>query len=286
MPKTKLPVKPAAVLGMLKELRAAAQRDEPLVVSGARELVGVLRRELVRGGVASAVREQGPLEGAAALVYVLAGGVDADDEQLLKAAARARVPIVAVVAGNGIRDGLKPVPDALAHVPYVLEENVVRVGSGTGFPVEEIARRLARVLGESATPLAARLPVLRHAVCEELIRRISRQNGLVGVAVFVPGADLPVLTLNQVRLVLRIADAHGFEIDRDRLPEVLGVLGSGLGFRAIARRAIGAVPVVGWAVKGAIAYAGTRALGEAAVRYFERRAPVTRVAGARTLFPR
>jgi uncharacterized protein (DUF697 family) len=266
---------------MLKELRAAAQRDEPLVVSGAQELVGVLRRDLVRGGVASAVREQGPLEGAAALVYVLAGGVDADDEQLLKEAARARVPIVAVIS-----DRLEPVTDGDAHIPYVLEENVVRVGSGTGFPIEEIVGRLARVLGESATPLAARLPVLRHAVCEELIRRISRQNGLVGVAVFVPGADLPVLTLNQVRLVLRIADAYGFEIDRDRLPEVLGVLGSGLGFRAIARRAIGAVPVVGWAVKGAVAYAGTRALGEAAVRYFERRAPVTRVAGARTLFPR
>ncbi len=39
-------------------------------------------------------------------------------------------------------------------------------------------------------------------------------------------------------------------------------------------------------MKGAVAYAGTRALGEAAMRYFERRAPVTRVAGARTLFPR
>ena len=286
MPETKLPIKPTAVLGMLKELRTAVQRDEPLVVSGARELAGVLHRELTRGGVSSAVREQGPIEGAAALVHVLAGTVTAEDEKLLKEAARARIPIVAVAIGSSIRDRLKPVPDSVSHVPYVLEENVVSVGSGTGFPVEEIARRLAHVLGESATPLAARLPVLRRAVCEELIRKLSRQNGLVAVAVFVPGADLPVLTLNQVRLVLRIADAYGFEIDRERLPEVLGVLGSGLGFRAIARRAIEVVPVVGWAVKGAVAYAGTRALGEAAVRYFERRAPVTRVAGGRVRFPR
>jgi uncharacterized protein (DUF697 family) len=273
--RTKLPVKPAAVLGMLKELRAGAQRDEPIIVSGARELVGVLRRELVRGGVGSAVREQGPLEGAVALVHVLAGGPDPDDEQLLKEAVRRRLPIVVVAAG----------PDP-GHVPYVLEENVVRLGSGTGFPVDRIAARLARQLGEQATPLAARLPVLRRPVCDELIRKFSRQNGIVGVAVFVPGADLPVLTLNQVRLVLRIADAYGFEIDRERLPEVLGVLGSGLGFRALARRAVELVPLVGWAVKGAVAYTGTRALGEAAVRYFERRAPVTRIAGARTLFPR
>jgi uncharacterized protein (DUF697 family) len=276
VPRTSLPIKPGAVLGVLKELRASAKRDEPLVVSGASELVRVLARELARGGVATAVREQGPIEGAAALVHVLAGTVDADDEKTLKEAGRARIPIVAVVTG----------PAEPAHVPYVLDENVVRVGSGTGFPIDEIAQRLARTLGEAATPLAARLPVLRRAVCEELIRKFSRQNAIVGVAVFIPGADLPVLTLNQVRLVLRIADAYGFEIDKERLPEVLGVVGSGLGFRAIARQAIGAVPVVGWAVKGAVAYAGTRALGEAAMRYFERRAPVTRVAGDRTLFPR
>jgi uncharacterized protein (DUF697 family) len=274
--KTKLPVKPGLVYGMLKELRVGSRRDQRLVVSGAREVASVLRRELVRDGVASAVVEQEPLDGAVGLVRVLAGPPDADDERQLRHAARRRIPIVAVVTGPG-GDG---------HVPYVLDRNVVRVGSGVGFPIDEIAGRLAAALGEAATPLAARLPVLRPAVCDELIRRFSRQNGVIGVVVFVPGADLPVLTLNQIRLVLRIADAYGFEIDRERLPEVLGVICSGLGFRALARRSIGLVPVLGWAIKGGIAYTGTRALGEAAVRYFERRAPLTRTAGARTLSPR
>jgi hypothetical protein len=31
---------------------------------------------------------------------------------------------------------------------------------------------------------------------------------------------------------------------------------------------LGAVPVAGWLVKGAIAYGGTKAIGEAAQRYF------------------
>lgn len=276
MPKAALPVKPGEVVGIAKELRAGAERDEPLVVAGAKELAAVLARDLARGGVASAVREQGPLDGAAALVYVLAGKVGSADEKRLGEAARKRIPIVVVAAG----------PIDGRHVPHVFDGNVVRIGAGTGFPVDEIAGRLARVLGEAGTPLAARLPVLRRPVCDQLIRRLSRQNALVGAAVFRRGADLPVMTVNQVRLVLRIADAYGFEIDRDRLPEVLAVIGSGLGFRALARRAIEAVPVVGWTVRSAVAYAGTRALGEAAVRYFERRAPVTRVAGARTLFPR
>ena len=273
---SKLPIKPGAVLGLLKELRASAQADKPLVVSGAPGLVAVLVRELTRGGVSSAIREQGPIEGAAAVVLALAGPLDGDDQKVLKQAAKARAPVVVVSAG----------PTDPGRIPYVLDENVVHVGTATALPVEAIAQRLARSLGEAATPLAARLPVLRRPVCEELIRRFSRRNALVGVAVFLPGADLPVLTLNQVRLVLRIADAYGFEIDRNRLPEVLSVMGSGLGFRALARRAVGYVPLFGWAVKGAVAYTGTRALGGAAMRYFERRAPVTRVPGARTLFPR
>jgi len=271
-----LPLKPAAVLGLIKEIRASREGEKPLAVGGAKELAAALRRELTRGGVAEAVREGSP-EGAAALVYVIAGDVDEEDERALRDAKRAGVPIVAVLAGHAAAQ--------TPTVPYVHASEIVTVPSGAGFPVDRIAHALARTLGEQATPLAARLPVLRRPVCDQLISRFSRQNGLIGVAVFVPGADLPVLTLNQIRLVLRIADAYGFEIDRERVPEVLGVIGSGLGLRALAREALGAIPIAGWAVKGAIAFAGTRALGEAAVRYFERRAPVTRIAGDRARFP-
>ena len=55
-------------------------------------------------------------------------------------------------------------------------------------------------------------------------------------------SDLPILTLNQIRLILLIADAHGFEIDRERIPEVLAVIGSGLGFRALARKSVAWAP--------------------------------------------
>ena len=272
----KKPTSAASVLGLVQGLRSSARSDRPLVVSGPDALVSLLVEELTRGGVAAAVRERGPLEGAAALVLVLGGAPTTDDERLLHEASRARLPVVAVVPTS---------IGAAKHVPYVLDENLVRLPGAAGFPVDEIAKRLARALGEEATPLAARLPVLREAVCEELIRKFSRQNGVLGVLVFVPGADLPILTANQVRLVLRIADAHGFEIDRERLPEVLAVIASGFGFRALARKAISYVPFVGWVVKGAVAYTATRALGEAAVRHFERRAPVTRVAGERVRFP-
>ena len=272
----KKPSSAASVAGLVQGLRSSARDAKPLVVAGPDALASLLVEELTRGGVSAAVRAQGSVDGAAALVLVLTGAPTDDDERLLHDATRARVPVVAVVPAAATTP---------KHVPYVLDENLVHLQGGAGFPVDEIAKRLARALGEEATPLAARLPVLREAVCAELIRKFSRQNGFLGVVVFVPGADLPVLTANQIRLVLRIADAHGFEMDRERLPEVLAVVASGFGFRALARKAIAYVPFVGWVVKGAVAYTATRALGEAAVRHFERRAPVTRVAGERMRFP-
>jgi uncharacterized protein (DUF697 family) len=242
---------PLAVLGVARELKRGAGDPRPLAVAGARELVPLLARELRAGGEASAVVE-GRVEEAAALVWL---GPPVEEE--LRAADRAGIPIVAVSDEE--------------RLPYVRATNIVRVPPGEGFPVEAIARAVARELGESGTSLAARLPVLRRPLCDVLIASFAKKNALVGAAVFVPGVDLPVLTLNQVRLVLRIAMAYGQEIDKERAVELLGVVGAGFGFRAVARELLDVVPVAGWALKGAVAYSGTRALGEAAVRYFDAR---------------
>ena len=146
----------------------------------------------------------------------------------------------------------------------------MRVGAGEGFPLDEIARAIAGRLGEEAAPLAARIPRLRRAVADGLVAAFARRNGIVGAAVFVPGADLPVLALNELRLVLRLEQAYGLEIDpRERLPEIAAVLAAGVGMRALTRELLDLVPVAGWAVKGAVAYAGTRALGEAALLRLE-----------------
>ena len=47
-------------------------------------------------------------------------------------------------------------------------------------------------------------------------------------------------------------------------PELAGTLGAAFGLRALARELLDMLPVAGWALKGTFAYAGTRALGEAA----------------------
>jgi uncharacterized protein (DUF697 family) len=258
MPSVKLPLAPLAVFNLLRELRKTTSHRKPIALGGARSLVDALRRELVRDGEAWAVREAtGSLEGVSALVYVLAGPVAAEDERMLRTADAGNVPIV--VLG----------PDPREPIPYVLATDVLPLRGGEGFPLEELGRLLAGKLDEEATALAAALPTLRRPVAEALVARVARQNGMLAAAIFVPGVDFPVLTLNQLRLVLRLAAAYGQELDAQRVPEIVGVVGAGLGFRAVARQALGVIPVAGWAIQGGVAYTGTRALGEAAIRYFE-----------------
>jgi uncharacterized protein (DUF697 family) len=255
-----LPVSLGALRGLVKELQVSARDEKPLAVGGARELAVALRRELGRDARPGAVRASDDPRGAAVYVYVLAHAPSDDDEEALKRARRARAPIVAVVAG--------PVPEE--PIPYVLATDVVPVEPGAGFPVAAIARVVAVRLGEEAAPLAARVPVLRRAVADELVATFSRKNAVRAVAIFIPGADLPVLALNQIRMLLRIEQAYGLDPDpRERAPELLASLAASLGLRAVARELLATVPVAGWAVKGAVAYAGTRALGEAAIRRVE-----------------
>jgi uncharacterized protein (DUF697 family) len=67
-------------------------------------------------------------------------------------------------------------------------------------------------------------------------------------------------------MLLLLDQAYGLELDpRQRLPEILATVGASLGLRTVARELLDFVPVAGWAVKGGVAYAGTRALGEAAL---------------------
>src|SRR6185295_9886326 len=264
----RLPLHPAAVYGVVKEIKAAAEDLSPLVFAGAPGPAGELVAALGEGGEQSALRDLSgrevtayDLQGAALVVYVVEGERPTkEDEDVLKLADRNDVEVVCVLFGA------KSQP---LDVPYVPATSVVAVPPGQPIPVRRVADLIASLTEENGYGLAARLPVLREAVVETIVRHFSRQNGILGVAIFIPGADFPVLTLNQLRMIFRIAAAHGQEIDRERIPEVLAVVGAGLGFRTVAREALGFVPGIGWAVKGGVAYLGTKALGKAATAYFE-----------------
>jgi uncharacterized protein (DUF697 family) len=232
---------PRVVLELVREARSSDER--PIRLGGARELVRLLATALRAGGEADAVDEHGPVEQAAAVVWV-----GAPDEETLRRAWRAHVPIVALSDGPSL--------------PYVLDTDLVLIRGGEGLPVERVAHALGRVLGARGPHLAARLPVLRDPVIDELIEACARENGLVAASG--RGADFPVIAINQLRLVLGVAIASGAEVGVARLPELAGALGAGWGSRRLARALLASVPVAGFALRATVAYAATRAVGEAA----------------------
>lgn len=116
---------------------------------------------------------------------------------------------------------------------------------------------------------ALAFPFVRRPLSLEAVGATSVQNAGVGLVVLLPGADLPVMTLNQAKMLLQIAAAYGQPMSLARVKELACVVGGAFACRSVARQLVGLVPALGWAVKAAIGYAGTEAMGRAAIEYFE-----------------
>lgn len=134
---------------------------------------------------------------------------------------------------------------------------------------DRIGTWIVRSDSEKRLAFSIAYPFVRRPLAYEAIRNTSLQNAGVGVVVFVPGADMPIMTANQAKMVLQIAAAYGHELSADRVKELAAVLANGFFFRSVSRQISGAVPVLGWAVKGTMGYVGTQAIGRAAIEYFE-----------------
>ena len=251
----RLPVSAGAIRRLLREIATSGSGEPVLAVGGAREFAPLLRQQLRRGGAAPAAVRLGKPQGARVYVHVVSSVPDDADLAVLRCARRAAVPVIAVAVG------LADDPT----IPYVPATDVVWVRAGDAFPLEAIAQTIAARLGEQGGPLAARVPLLREAVSEQLVASFARKNGLVAAASWIRRPDLPPLALNEFRLVLRLAQTHGVAGDAlDRLPELAATLGAGFGLRTLARGLRASVPRADWVLKATIAYAGTRAVGEAA----------------------
>ena len=83
-----------------------------------------------------------------------------------------------------------------------------------------------------------------------------------GGAIRIPGADLPVVDRARASASCsRSAPATASSSRRIAPSRSSGVLGAGLGMRTVARELLDFIPVAGGAVRGGVAYGGTRARG-------------------------
>ena len=156
-----------------------------------------------------------------------------------------------------------PSADAFFQEPYPLDD------------AREMALHTAMgewivdVFAEKRLAFAACFPFVRRPLAAEAVKTTSMQNAAVGAVVLIPGADMPVMTANQAKMILQSAAAYGQKMGAERTKELAGVVAGAFAFRTAARQAVGAFPGVGWLIKGGIGYAGTLAMGRAAIAYFE-----------------
>lgn len=255
-------------------LRAEQERPVRLLVivdaQAPDELVDSVREALVpQSGLASI-----------AVAAVVAG----------EAAAVADADALVAVAGPGQTLAPTLANARAAFVPAVVvcaQEDAMEVARRLGHPVlsvvgsddiaaavEHLGRWLADKIPAKRLALAANFPFVRRAVALEAVRATAFQNGVIGGVLIIPGADMPLMTANQAKMVMQIAAAYGQPLGADRLRELAAVIGGAFVFRTVARQAVALLPGFGWALKAGVGYSGTLAMGHAAIEYFESGADV------------
>ncbi|MDR3307858.1 MAG: hypothetical protein LBS58_03030, partial [Coriobacteriales bacterium] len=127
---------------------------------------------------------------------------------------------------------------------------------------------VVRTMPDERLALARAFGFIRAPLAIEITKATALQNGAIAAVFFIPGADLPVITLNQAKMLLEIAAAYDLPLGTARIKELAVLLAGAFGCRALARRLIGVIPVLGWAIRGAIGYTATIAVGTAAREYF------------------
>jgi uncharacterized protein (DUF697 family) len=266
----KSPVNLAKVMETWRETVTATSLSAGVVVGGEERLVALAQQHFAAGGTSPATW---------ALPLGDLGGLSSVPGELLVLFVRPEDEdrVLAVLEQSSAKGGFLVAVDegaaATNRVSY-LKKGCARLSfADTPRGWRRLFEACAETAGEHVVALGRRYPIVRAAAARRVVYRTAAQNALIGATFFVPGADMPAMTLNQVKMILSLAGIYGAEIGRERAVELVGVVGLGLGLRALARSFLRSTPGLGWVIKASTGYTGTLAVGFAAMRYFEKGAP-------------
>jgi hypothetical protein len=136
-----------------------------------------------------------------------------------------------------------------------------------------------------AIPLAVHIQPFREEVSNRIIKKVAKENALFALATALPdivpflslpwaigefASDTALLTANQFRMAFLLAAANDRDIGyREQKAEVVSIMLGAFGWRALARELVGKIPLGGGLIpKAAIAYAGTRVVGQSLERLY------------------
>ena len=267
----KLSLNIAKSLKALREASASAGEYASIVLAGDQALVERARERFARGGTAPS-SDAGSLSGPAGvapapglLVVLTTPGEESEVVASLAAAAAKGPVIVAVDGGPGTRSKAGYLAGGIVRLSF----------SDNDAGWDRLFSLCAETAGDKGIALGRRYPVVRRAAARRLIARTSAQNVFIALVFFVPGSDMPAMTLNQAKMVLSIAAMYGERIDKERAVELAGLVVLGFGFRGLGRLLVRAVPGLAVVMRMITAYSATTAVGLGAIAYFEKGAPAS-----------
>lgn len=201
------------------------------------------------------------------LLLDASAGLRQGDADLLNYLLTLRRPLV--VALNKVDTLGKNYEGVVRDASTKLGVAVIPVSAKKGTNVaEQLVPALVDTLPDLAIALGRELPALRRTAAQKVVRQSAVFNTAVG-AEPIPFIDIPVLLTLQARMVLRIAAIYGESLDATHAKELITTIAGGLAFRYLAEQGAKMLPVGGWALAGGIAAAGTWAMGQVAIEYFE-----------------
>lgn len=233
--------------------------DMAVIVAGLDEQVGRYAGELRSVGV--------PVMAVTTLPSLVAEIAEAQGEGIPQGDVVApRLPRTSAlpVGGNDDRESAAKSDDALGgDEPYFLDAEAVASLD------ERMGGWIIETCNEKRLAFALAFPFVRRPLSLEAVNSTALQNAGIGLLVIIPGADMPIMTLNQAKMLLMIAAAYGEELNLERVKELAALVGGAFVCRTVARKMVSFVPALGWAIKAAIGYTGTVAMGRAAIEYYE-----------------
>ena len=251
-----------AVPGTTKEV--VAQRLGPFIIMdtpGFGEVGGVERGDLALEALRAS--------DVAVLLFDAAAGLRKEDYDLYQRLRSEKRPIV--VALNKIDLIEKDLKLVLNDAQAKLGVSVVPISAQKGTNVASVLLpRIIDMRPGLAVALGRELPFYRRKMARSVIRNSSLLNLLIGMEP-IPLLDIPLLLASQVRLTLRIATIYGESMGPGRARELITTIGGGVLLRYATQQAVKFLPGPGWIISGSIAGAGTWAMGQVAVAYFESR---------------
>ena len=213
---------------------------------------------------------------ASVIVFLIDGtkGLQAKDRELYETIKKLNKPTIIGVnkidALSGEESGDKVANEVAVSLGVA---GVIPVSGRTGVNIaEELIPAMIDASPEAALVIGRELPAYRRNAAQRIIRNATLISLAAGLEPL-PLVDIPILLGNQIRLVLRLAALYGEPVDSANttrhLRELIAVMAGGLGLRYLAEQAAKAIPFGGDFISGAIAGAGTWAMGQVILEYYE-----------------